>query len=87
MIKKNNKMRNLEKWIFVVVTLVFVSIFFCISLVSAADPGHGAGSIGSGTFEAGNYVFPNNLSVGASGLFANAQSGNVGIGTMEAKNE
>jgi len=57
MLKNDNKMRNFEKWIFVVVTLVFASVFFCISLVSAADPGHGAGSIGSGTFESGNYAF------------------------------
>jgi len=55
------------------------------SFASAADPGHGAGSIGAGTFESGNYIFPNNLSVGASGLFANAQSGRVGIGTTEPR--
>jgi len=69
------------RWLFLVLAFA--------SFSSAADPGHGAGSIGAGTFEAGNYVFPNNLSVGASGLFANAQSGFVGIGTTGpgAKNE
>ena len=51
--------------------LLFIAlgIFLFISSVSAADPGHGAAVIGSGTFESGNYVFPGNLSV----------SGNVGI--------
>ncbi len=33
------------------------------SLASAADPGHGASVIGSGTFESGNYTFPAWLNV------------------------
>ncbi len=49
----------------------FLISIFLIGVVSAADPGHGAASIGAGTFEAGNYVFPNNISV----------SGFIGIGT------
>jgi hypothetical protein len=34
---------------------IFISL---ISLASAADPGHAASSIASGTFESGNYTFP-----------------------------
>jgi len=40
--------------------IALLNVLF-ISFASAADPGHGAGSIGAGTFEAGNYVFPNNF--------------------------
>ena len=40
--------------------LVAVALFFfslSSSSVSAADPGHGAGVIGSADFESGNYSF------------------------------
>src|SRR5438046_64957 len=57
---------------FVTLASVFLSILFLFSFAYAADPGHGAAVIGSGTFEGGNYVFPSNLSV----------NGSVGIGTI-----
>ena len=60
--------------------ILFVSL---VNFVSAADPGHGAGSIGAGTFESGNYIFPNNLTVGGNNFFVNNGTGYVGIGTLK----
>jgi hypothetical protein len=43
---------------------VIALIFLAIPLIAAApNPGHSAAAIGSGTFDAGDYVFQNNLSV------------------------
>lgn len=64
-----------------------------INLTSAADPGHGAAYIGSGTFESGNYIFSANLdilknfSVGGNNFFVNNNMGFVGIGTVEVQDE
>jgi hypothetical protein len=46
------------------------------------DPtqGHDASSIRAGTFSAGNYAFPNNLTVGGTNLFVDNSTGRVGIG-------
>src|SRR3989338_9711808 len=67
-------------------SLMFLSLFIAISLIiptaSAADPGHGAAVIGAGTFESGNYVFPNNFTVGSSNaFFVNNNTQRIGIGT------
>src|SRR3989338_10519063 len=67
-------------------SLMFLSLFIAISLIiptaSAADPGHGAAVIGAGTFESGNYVFPNNFTVGSSNaFFVNNSTMRIGIGT------
>src|SRR3989338_6953017 len=67
-------------------SLMFLSLFIAISLIiptaSAADPGHGAAVIGAGTFESGNYVFPNNFTVGSSNaFFVNNNTMRIGIGT------
>ena len=67
---KQKRGRMKSKLLFLAIAAVYILLIFLSSLVSAADPGHGAAVIGSGTFESGNYVFPNNLSV----------TGNVGIG-------
>lgn len=61
-----------------------------ITLVTAANPGHTAGSVSPGTFNggvAGTFTFPGQLNVQGNfiidnnALFVNATSGNVGIGT------
>ena len=47
-----------------IVVLLFVLLMAAFPiLASAADPGHGAASISAGTFEAGNFTFPNWLSI------------------------
>jgi len=53
------------------------------SFVSAADPGQEGAVIGSGTFESGNFVFQNNLTVGTTAFFVNKNLGKVGIGAAE----
>src|SRR3989338_9613120 len=66
------------------ILIAFLAIFSFIILTPltiAADPGHGASVISPGTFEAGNYVFPNNITIGGNNLFVNNGTGNVGIGT------
>jgi hypothetical protein len=79
-----NKLNN--KLIFVVL-LGLCALLILLSLTSAADPGHPAASIGTGTFESGNYVFPVNLdvlanfSVGGTRFFVNNATGFIGIGT------
>src|SRR3989344_559453 len=65
---------------------MLLSLFIAISLIiptaSAADPGHSAAVIGAGTFESGNYVFPNNFTVGSSNaFFVNNNTQRIGIGT------
>jgi len=75
-------------------SFVFIVLAFAIltSFVSAADPGHGAAVIGSGTFESGNFVFSNNLTinrnllVGGNNFFVNNATGYVGIGTTGGEN-
>ena len=54
--------------------LIFLSLFS--SSVFAADPGHGAGVIGSADFASGNYSFPDSISVNYSAYFATS-GGNV----------
>ncbi|MEK6893405.1 MAG: hypothetical protein AABX07_04335, partial [Nanoarchaeota archaeon] len=73
---------------FVVLTFIFALFFLAfVQLASAADPGHPAATIGSGTFESGNYIFPINLdvlgnfSIGNTRFFVNNATGRVGIGT------
>ena len=64
---------------------LFSSVFLFIlvlSFVSAADPGHSASSVGPGSFEAGNYVFPNNLTIGGNNFFVDNSTGYIGIGTV-----
>ncbi len=54
---------------------------------SPANPGHPASSISAGTFESGNYVFPNNLTINSflivntDTLYVDSISGKIGIGT------
>src|SRR3989344_2838502 len=65
---------------------MILSLFIAISLIiptaSAADTGHSAAVIGAGTFESGNYVFPNNFTVGSSNaFFVNNNTQRIGIGT------
>ena len=60
--KKRNE--NFElKQISLLIILVMISLALTINNVKAADPGHGASSISSGTFEAGNYTFPASMFV------------------------
>jgi len=66
-----------------VVIALTVLILIFVSSVSAADPGHGAAVIGSGTFESGNFVFQNTLTVGTTVFFVNKDLGYAGIGTAE----
>ena len=51
--------------------LLALMLLFSIPFVSAANPGHSAASISSGTFESGNYTFPDSMFV----------TNYVGIGT------
>lgn len=71
-----------------------LSIIFFIAMAllavqcaQAADPGHPASSVSAGTFEAGDFVFPDNLAVNkflivnGSTLYVDALNERVGIGT------
>ncbi len=70
---------------------VFSGVFLLMMVVLVqtalgADPGHAAGSIGSGTFESGNYTLPDTLEVintlnVSNGVLYVGSSGNVGVGT------
>ncbi|MBN1386795.1 hypothetical protein JW968_07560 [Candidatus Woesearchaeota archaeon] len=66
--------------------LVIATALFTSSAL-AADPGHGASRIGPGTFESGDFVFPNNLNVtqnfsaNGSTFFVDSGTGRVGIKT------
>ena len=71
--KAGDQQKN-RKFIFLVATLPFLSLFSFSVL--AADPGHGAGVIGSGDFESGNYSFPDSVIVNYSAFFATS-GGNV----------
>jgi len=42
-----------------VIVIVLTLVFLPLVQDLPADPGHGASVIGSGTFEAGNFTFPN----------------------------
>ena len=53
--KTGDQQKN-RKFIFLVATVFFIGLFS--TSVFAADPGHGAGVIGSMDFESGNYSFP-----------------------------
>ncbi len=55
---------------------VALALSITVSYAEAADPGHAASSISAGTFESGDYAFPNNLSI-TNNLTV---SGSVGIG-------
>jgi len=86
LLNKINKKARISAF-FIVATLILGIIFWSLSTAKAADPGHGAGVIGPGAFESGNYAFPNNLTignnllVGGNNLFVNNATGYVGIGT------
>jgi hypothetical protein len=57
--------------------MYFACLLLSASLSTAADPGHPASAISSGTFESGNYAFPADVNV-SSNLTV---WGNLGIGT------
>jgi len=78
MTTKEAMTKRILNWFFLVATVLFLSLFSFSVL--AADPGHGAGVIGSADFESGNYSFPDSLIVNYSAYFATS-GGNVGIGT------
>jgi len=69
--------------LFVCLTSMVVTTPF----VLAADPGHPASSISAGTFESGDFTFPDNLTVtkfliaNGTTLYVDAINGRVGIGT------
>ena len=73
--------------LFIIILSVLVLFYSVPALAAPADPGHGAPSIGPGTFETGFYVFPNNLSVtqnfsvASNTLFVDSVLSRVGIGT------
>ncbi|MEM4330640.1 MAG: hypothetical protein QW273_01370 [Candidatus Pacearchaeota archaeon] len=69
--RENKKMRGEKKILYFEIFLILLITFLSFSFVFSADPGHSAPAIGPGTFESGNFIFPQNLSV----------LGNVGIGT------
>ena len=54
--------------VYLAATLTFFGLFS--TSVLAADPGHGAGVIGSADFESGNYSFPDSISVNYSTFLA-----------------
>jgi len=60
----------IEKRILRIVIVALAFLLFSIQFISAADPGHGAGVIGSADFESGNYSFPDSLIVNYSAFFA-----------------
>ena len=60
--------KRILNWCFLVATVLFLSLFSFSVL--AADPGHGAGVIGSADFASGNYSFPDSISVNYSASFA-----------------
>ncbi len=62
------------------ISIVFVFMILT-QIIQAADPGHDAASIGAGTFEAGNFLFQNNITVATDVLFVDGTQGRVGIGT------
>jgi len=66
----NNTTEHSKKIAFIF--LVATAFFFSLSSLSvlAADPGHGAGVIGSADFESGNYSFPDSISVNYSTFLA-----------------
>jgi hypothetical protein len=80
----SRKILNKELRIFLALAVFAVLL---VQSALAADPGHGAASVGGGTFEAGNFIFPNNLTinnnllVGGNNFFVNNATGYVGIGT------
>ncbi|MCK4335128.1 MAG: hypothetical protein KAW40_00210 [Candidatus Aenigmarchaeota archaeon] len=69
--------------------LSLVCLTSLVTTVSAApaDPGHPASSISAGTFEAGNFTFPDNLTIAdylivdTDTLYVDALNNRVGIGT------
>jgi hypothetical protein len=73
----------------VALSLIFFAFaaLLAVSSAQAADPGHPASSVSAGTFEAGDFVFPQNLTINkffiANGttLFVDAMNARVGIGT------
>ncbi|MDP1694802.1 MAG: hypothetical protein Q8L34_04645 [Candidatus Woesearchaeota archaeon] len=69
---KSGDQKRMIKLLFLASTL-----FFGLSVsVLAADPGHGAGVIGSADFESGNYSFPDSVIVNYSNFLATS-GGNV----------
>ena len=74
MTTKEAMTKRILNWFFLVATVLFIGLFS--TSVLAADPGHGAGVIGSADFESGNYNFPDSISVNYSASFATL-GGNV----------
>jgi len=75
----------------VALSLILALCFFLsviTPLVKAADPGHPASSISSGTFESGDYTFPSNLTVNkflivnGTTLYVDAINGRLGVGIV-----
>jgi hypothetical protein len=78
----------------VALSLILALCFFLsviTPLVKAADPGHPASSISSGTFESGDYTFPSNLTVNkflivnGTTLYVDAINGRLGVGIVPAQ--
>ncbi|MEM5792981.1 MAG: NYN domain-containing protein [Candidatus Aenigmatarchaeota archaeon] len=65
--------------------ILIILIMLFIANVRSSDPGHLAESISSGTFEGGNYIFPNNLTViqnlSAGSVLWVDSSGKIGVAT------
>lgn len=92
-IKENVFSRNIIASILILLTVI--SVFGVI--INAADPGHGVNVIGPGTFEIGDYKFPQNLhinqnltvmgnlSVDGSTFYINNINHSVGIGTTSSR--
>jgi len=66
--KKAGDQQKNRGLLFLAVALFFLSL--SSFSVLAADPGHGAGVIGSADFESGNYSFPDSVIVNYSAFFA-----------------
>lgn len=70
----------------IVLALCFLSFVTTVQAIPA-DPGHGASAISAGTFESGDFTFPDNLTVNdflkvdTNTLYVNALNNRVGIGT------
>jgi len=68
MTTKEAMTKRILNWFFLVATVLFIGLFS--TSVLAADPGHGAGVIGSADFESGNYGFADSVIVNYSAYFA-----------------
>ncbi|MFH1212265.1 MAG: hypothetical protein V1659_05060 [Candidatus Woesearchaeota archaeon] len=59
--QKENKAKTSRIRFLLIIFIAVLAIALSFKFASAADPGHKASSIASGTFESGNFTFPNSI--------------------------